>query len=103
MTSLFAKAVAHEQAGEFDKARELLERCAKERCHDQGDLAFHLGWCIENSLDKDTSLILQYYKQASANAASGLIRLNGLFRSGWVLMQDRDHSGAEAAAISLSG
>ncbi len=84
-------------AGEFSKARELLEQCAAVQCHDQGDLAFHLGWCLENEPDGDRLIVLQHYENALAEATSLIVRVNSAFRSGWVLMQGRDHERAEAS------
>jgi len=97
MKTLFAKAVEHEMAGEFSKARELLEQCAAVQCHDQGDLAFHLGWCLENEPDGDRLSALQHYEQAFAEAPALVTRVNSAFRIGWVLMQDRAHERAESA------
>ena len=97
MTTLFDKAVEQEAAGEFNKALGFLEQCAATQCYDQGDVAFHLGWCLENIADGDRAIVLRYYEQAAAESSSVMTRINGSFRAGWVLMQDRDHERAEAA------
>ena len=101
----FEKAIQHENSGEYGKARELLEQCAASQCHDEGDLAFHLGWCLENDTNGDRAYVLRLYEQAFAQAPSPVVRVNSAFRSGWVLMQDRDHDRAEASfykAIELA-
>jgi tetratricopeptide (TPR) repeat protein len=97
MKTLFETALGCEQAGEFDKARHFLEQCAVSECCDKGDLAFHLGWCLENTADSDRSLVLGYYEQAAEEASSDATRTNSLFRYGWVLMQNRNHEMAEVA------
>jgi len=96
MNTLFTKAIAHVNAGEFSKARGLFEQCVAEQCHDQGDLAFHLGWCLENDPDGDRIAVLRYYEQAFVQAPALVTRVNSAFRSGWIVMQDRDHERAES-------
>jgi len=105
MTTLFESALRHEIAGEYEKALDYLRQCQSELGHDRGDLAFHLGWCLENIAASDRALVLRYYEQATAESSSDITRVNGAFRAGWVLMQDRDHEKAEAAfrkAIDLA-
>jgi tetratricopeptide (TPR) repeat protein len=97
MMTLYEKAVQFENAGEFGKAFELLKLCLAGNGHDRGDLAFHMAWCLENDTNGDRSSALQYYEQAFAEARSLAVRVNSAFRSGWVLMQERDHERAEAA------
>jgi tetratricopeptide (TPR) repeat protein len=91
MTTLFEAALRHENAGEYEKALDYLRQCWPERSHDRGDLAFHIGWCLENDRDGDRAEVLRYYEQASSEASSLEVRVNGLFRAGWVLMQDSDY------------
>src|SRR3990172_1184097 len=96
MSDLFKKAVKHEKAGEFVEAHRLLERSRAEQCHDPGDIAFHLGWCLENISGGDRALAVRFYEEAAVKASTDLARTNSLFRAGWVLMQDGDHDRAEA-------
>jgi tetratricopeptide (TPR) repeat protein len=97
MMTLFTRAVELEKTGEFGKAREFLEQCAAVQCHDRGDVAFHLGWCLENEPDSDRIAVLQHYELAFAEAPALVTRVNSAFRSGWVLMQDRDYERAEVS------
>jgi tetratricopeptide (TPR) repeat protein len=105
MTTLFEAALQHENAGEYEKALDYLRQCQSELSHDRGDLAFHIGWCLENDRDGDRAEVLRYYEQASGEASSVEVRVNGSFRAGWVLMRDKDYGKAAAAfkkAISIA-
>ncbi len=97
MTTLFEAALQHENAGEYEKALDYLRQCQSEQGHDRGDLAFHIGWCLENDRDGDRAEVLRYYEQASGEASSVEVRVNGSFRAGWVLMRDKDYGKAAAA------
>ena len=105
MTTLFEAALQHENAGEYEKALDYLRQCQSELSHERGDLAFHIGWCLENDRDGDRAEVLRYYEQASSEASAVEVRVNGSFRAGWVLMQDKDYGKAAAAfkkAISIA-
>jgi tetratricopeptide (TPR) repeat protein len=105
MTALFEAALQHENAGEFEKALAFLRLCQSEQGHDRGDLAFHVGWCLENDHDGDRAEVLRCYEQASREASSLEVRVNGSFRVGWILMQEKDYGKAAAAfkkAVSIA-
>jgi tetratricopeptide (TPR) repeat protein len=105
MTTLFEAALQHENAGEYAKALDYLRQCQYEQCHDGGDLAFHIGWCLENEREGDREEVLRYYERASSEASSVEVRVNGSFRAGWVLMQEKDYGKAAAAfkkAVSIA-
>jgi tetratricopeptide (TPR) repeat protein len=97
MTTLFEAALRHEKAGEYDKALDYLRQCQSELSHDRGDLAFHIGWCLENGRDGDGDEVLRYYEQAFSEASSPVVRVNGSFRAGWVLMQNNEYKKAADA------
>jgi tetratricopeptide (TPR) repeat protein len=97
MTTLFEAALQHENASEYEKALDYLRQCQSEQSHDQGDLAFHIGWCLENDRDGDGAEVLRYYEQASSEASSLEVRVNGSFRAGWVLMQKSEYKKAAEA------
>lgn len=105
MMTPFEKAVQYENAGEYGKALELLRQCLSEDGHDKGNLYFHCGWCLENDRSGDRSMAVRFYDQASGEAASVLVRVNGSFRAGWILLQEKDYGKAAAAfkqAISIA-
>lgn len=97
MTTPFEAALRHENAGEYRKALDYLRQCRSEQNHDRGDLAFHIGWCLENDRDGDGAEVLRCYEQASSEASSLEVRVNGSFRAGWVLMQKSEYRKAAEA------
>jgi tetratricopeptide (TPR) repeat protein len=97
MTILFEAALQHENAGEYEKALEYLKQCQSEQSHDRGDLAFHIGWCLENDRDGDRAEVLRYYERAYSEASSPAVRVNGSFRAGLVLMQNGEYKKAAEA------
>ena len=93
----YESAIQYENAGEYGKALEIFQRCLTGGGHDKGDLAFHLGWCLEHDPEGDRASVLQYYDQAFASAPSLVMRVNSAFRSGWVLLQGKEEEKAAAA------
>jgi tetratricopeptide (TPR) repeat protein len=105
MMTPFGKAIQLENAGEYGKARELLEQCAAVQCHDQGEVFFHIGWCLEQDPQGDRALVVSNYEQAAAKAPTGLTRVNAFFRAGWVLLHEGQYERAEDSfrhAVSLA-
>ncbi len=105
MMTPFEKAIHHENAGEYDKAAELLRQCLSERGHDEGEIYFYLGWCLEQDPKGDRAAVVSSYEQAAVKASEVLMRVNAFFRSGWVLLHEREYeraAGSFRRAVDLA-
>jgi len=103
--TLYEKAVQYENAGEFGKAFELLRQCLSARCHDEGEIHFHLGWSLEQDPKGDRAAIVSSYEQAAVKAPAILMRVNAFFRAGWVLLHEREYAraaGSFRCAVDLA-
>ncbi len=84
-TTLLRKALALEQDGHFAEALLLFQQCVADAVFDEGDLAFHCGWCAENL--GDTANALAFYNRAAELTRIPECKLNSYFRAGWLFLQ----------------
>jgi tetratricopeptide (TPR) repeat protein len=88
-TTHLHQALVLEQDGRFSEALELFLRCLDDPAFDEGDMHFHCGWCLENVSRKQEAL--HRYAHAAALTRIASCKLNSFFRSGWILMHDRNY------------
>jgi tetratricopeptide (TPR) repeat protein len=86
--TMFHQALTLEYEGRFAEALELFERCFEDPTFDEGDLYFHRAWCLENQNRKREALLL--YARAADLTRIPQCKINCLFRSGWILMHEKD-------------
>lgn len=86
--TLYHRALALEHEGRFAEAFRLFEQCAEDATFDEGDLAFHCGWCLENA--GETARALEFYERAASLARVPACKLNSYFRAGWLLMHAKE-------------
>ncbi len=86
--TLFHQALTLEYEGRFAEAFELFQKCFADPTFDEGDISFHCGWCLENEKKQHQALML--YAKAAELTRIPSCKLNSYFRSGWVLMHEKD-------------
>lgn len=102
--SRFELALRYEREESYERAYKLFHACLNEAGHDRGDLFFHCGWCLEQLGETRWAQALQFYRNAAELATDTGCRMNCHFRSGWILMQQKDYwlaSQALAAALRV--
>lgn len=97
MENIFQAALDCEAAGEFRKAYELLTQCLSDTGRAPGEIAFHRGWCLENCADADRERAIGFYEQAAEKASDDALKSNACFRSGWLLLQQKEHGKAASS------
>jgi len=93
--SLFEHAMKLESKGNYLEAFNIFEFLLDSSEHDKGDLLFHCGWCLENSVPVKFLRALAYYKKAAQTTTIPLCRMNSFFRCGWLLMQSKQYQYAD--------
>ncbi len=86
--TMFHQALTLEDEGRFADALELFQRCLDDPTFDEGDITFHCAWCLENEMRKHEALRL--YARAADVTRTPSCRINCFFRSGWILMHEKD-------------
>ncbi len=86
--TMFHQALTLEYEGRFADALELFERCLDDPTFDEGDLHFHCAWCLEN--EKRMREALLRYARAADLTRIPSCKINSFFRSGWILMHEKD-------------
>ncbi len=94
--STYELALKFENAGDFTAAYPLFKDCLNNGNINTGNIYFHCGWCIENSMDAEKKIAVDYYLKAGNSECENIIRMNGFFRAGWLLMHMNTY--AEAAS-----
>ena len=92
----FDQAIKLESEGHYSRALKLFEILLKSNGHDKGDLLFHCGWCLENLNSENKETILKFYDKAAQTTTIPISRMNSYFRSGWLMMQEKDYQGANS-------
>jgi tetratricopeptide (TPR) repeat protein len=90
--TLFHQALTLEYEGRFAEARELFQRCFADPAFDEGNICFHCGWCFENEKERQQALV--HYAKAAQLTRIPSCKLNSFFRSGWILMHEKDYAKA---------
>lgn len=90
--SLFRQALALERDRAFAEAFTLFQHCCSDPAFDEGDLAFHCGWCLENMQQSEQALA--FYAKAAELSRIPSCKVNSYFRSGWIAMHERKHENA---------
>lgn len=91
-TSRYDKALEYENNGEFSNAFEIYRECLLYENYDKGDIFFKCGWCLEQGNGNGNLMkidAIEFYKKASEVTKVPSTKINSLFRSGWILMQEK--------------
>lgn len=95
-SSTFDRALFAERDARYSEAIQLFRTCLAEGEHDGGEVLFHCGWCTEQG-SGNTRDALRYYEMASEEARVPECKLNSFFRSGWLLMHQKEYAQAATA------
>lgn len=87
--TLYHQALALEHEGRYAEALQLFERCINDPAFDAGDIHFHCGWCLEN--ERQVGEAVQHYAVAAELTRLPSCRINCYFRSGWILLHQKNH------------
>ena len=85
----FDVAMQYEREGNYTRAYQLFRECLPAEGIDPGDVLFHCGWCVEQIPDKANSQAVRYYNEAAEKTAMSTVKMNSLFRSGWIRMHEK--------------
>lgn len=91
-TTLYHHALKLEREGDFAGAQHIFQECSSDPTFDEGDLYFHVGWCVEN--EGKSAKAVECYNRAVETTRNPEIKLNSYFRAGWVLMHEKEMRGA---------
>jgi tetratricopeptide (TPR) repeat protein len=91
-TSILDNALAFERDEHFQDALHLFQECFADPTFDEGDLCFHCGWCLENTVKNHQSLA--WYIKAAERTNIPACKLNSYFRAGLVLMKQKEFAKA---------
>jgi tetratricopeptide (TPR) repeat protein len=90
--TMFHQALTLEYEGRYADALALFRRCLDDPTFDEGDIVFHCAWCLEN--EKRVSEALRLYAHAAETTQIPSCKINCFFRSGWILLHEKDHAQA---------
>ena len=93
----YEKALQFEQANDYSRAFELFQKCLSDNDGNKAEILFHAGWCVELGQGLDKESALPFYQQAVEFAKTPELRINSLFGTGWLLMQDKEYVNAAAS------
>lgn len=86
----YKNALELERESNFKEAYKIFLTLLNNINYDYGDIAFHCGWCLENSDKGRLGEIITYYEKAGDRASDFRCRYNAFFRKGWVYLQLKD-------------
>ena len=86
----YQQALSAERNREYTTAIGLFKCCLSFRGVDEGDLSFHVGWCIEQRDGVTASEALEWYEVATNKALEAGCRVNAWFRAGWIHMHRKE-------------
>ena len=94
LSNPWREAVELESQGQYRRARQRFTECLGARGIDEGDVHFHLGWCLE--ADGERSGAFAHYLQAAALSAAAPVVANATYRAAALALGDGDFARAMA-------